>query len=233
MWEQMKLNATRASGDERGGCFQLVQQVQRLAAQTARLEVHLIGHSAGAIVLGAMMPLLAQAGLKAASLRLFAPACTAGFALEHYGDAVASGTLDPKTWHLHLLSDANERDDSVGPYRKSLLYLVSRSFEVHKTPILGLEKVFDREAAQPGKADDMWSPGVLDELRAWQDFWAGLGDDHDRTNRVEHTLRAGSVATGGGTISASHGCFDNSVAIIGKALSYVAGKEVEVHRLDY
>ena len=233
MWEQMKLNATRASGDERGGCFQLVQQVQRLAAQTPKLEVHLIGHSAGALVLGAMMPLLAQAGLKAASLRLFAPACTAGFALEHYGDAVASGTLDPKTWHLHLLSDANERDDAVGPYRKSLLYLVSRSFEVHKTPILGLEKVFDREAAQPGKDDDLWSHGVLDEVRAWQDFWAGLGDDHDRTNRLDHTLRAGSVATGGGTIPASHGCFDNSVAIIGKALSYVAGKEVEVHRLDY
>jgi hypothetical protein len=42
---------------------------------------------------------------------------------------------------LFLLGDQAERDDSVGPYGKSLLYLVSNAFEGRRAvPILGMEK---------------------------------------------------------------------------------------------
>jgi len=42
---------------------------------------------------------------------------------------------------LYVLSNTGELDDDVGPYGKSLLYLVSNAFErVRGKPILGMEK---------------------------------------------------------------------------------------------
>ena len=38
-------------------------------------------------------------------------------------------------------SDSGERDDTVGPYGKSLLFLVSNAFERRReTPLLGMER---------------------------------------------------------------------------------------------
>jgi hypothetical protein len=55
MWGQMKLNAERASRDVAGGARLMVDRLKQLAAARPKLEVHLIGHSAGAIVLGALL----------------------------------------------------------------------------------------------------------------------------------------------------------------------------------
>ena len=234
MWGQMKLNAERASSHAQGGVRAMVEQLKQLAAQRPGLEIHLIGHSAGAIVLGAMLPLLAQAGLKAATLRLFAPACTLSFALDYYKPAVENGTLDARRWILHVLSDRNELDDSVGPYRKSLLYLVSRSFEdLHKTPLMGMAKAFDAATATDAAADDQWSGASLPELRAWQAFWAA--QEKAGAQRLELSRR--DVPTGVGSIAASHGCFDNAVDLMGDALGYArdpkAPQRVSIRRLDY
>lgn len=234
MWGQMKLNALRASEHSEGGMAMLVQQLRALQAERPKLEIHLIGHSAGAIVLGAMLKQLAAAGLKAASLRLFAPACTAAFALQHYVPAAQAGVIDAKRWHVHVLSDQNERDDAVGPYRKSLLYLVSRSFEdSHKTPLLGMYNCFDAKAVADGAADDLWAAERIDEARSWQGFWNGLGTAASNL----HVLSQPNVSTGAGSIAASHGCFDNAVDIVGQALGYVldpkAAPKIKIHRLDY
>jgi hypothetical protein len=173
MWSQMKLNAQRASEHAQGGVRQMVAQLRRLQKERPELEIHLMGHSAGAILLGAMLPLLQSARLTAASLRLFAPACTVRFALDHLRPALQKKVLAPERLSLHVLSDANEQDDSVGPYRKSLLYLVSRAFEdVHKMPLLGMARAFDPASAQPRAADDLWAADRLAELRQWQAFWA-------------------------------------------------------------
>jgi hypothetical protein len=232
LWSQMKLNAERASRHDEGGARLMVERLRRLARERPRLEVHLIGHSAGAIVLGALLKPLKEAGLKAATLRLFAPACTTRFALDHYRPAVKAGTLDAKHFHIHVLSDKNERDDRVGPYRKSLLYLVSRSFEdTHKMPLLGLDRTFDARTIAAG--DDMWAADRVKEVSEWIDFWTELGVDG--TNRA--VLERPSVPTGAGSINASHGCFDNAVDIMGDALGYVVNprdpKRVRIHRLDY
>ena len=46
---------------------------------------------------------------------------------------------------VYILSDEGERDDTVGPYGKSLLYLVSNSFERRReTPLLGMAKLYRR-----------------------------------------------------------------------------------------
>src|SRR5690606_40060886 len=69
---------------------------------------------------------------------------TMAFARRHYGRAFERGILDPATVVLELLSDQREKDDTVGPYGKSLLYLVSRALEeVHKMPLLGLAVAWD------------------------------------------------------------------------------------------
>ncbi|HQR52502.1 MAG TPA: C1 family peptidase [Burkholderiales bacterium] len=236
LWGQMKLNADRASEAGDGGVRLMVERLKDLAQARPKLEIHMIGHSAGAIVLGAMLAPLHEAGLKVASLRLFAPACTIHFALDHYKRAVDAKTLDPEHWHIHVLSDKNERDDSVGPYRKSLLYLVSRAFEdIHKTPLLGMDRAFDPSFATPDASDDMWAPACIDEVRDWLKFWSGLGID--QTNRADHVLSRPSVSTGADSIPSAHGCFDNAVDIMGDALGYAVDPSnpvrVKIYRLDY
>jgi hypothetical protein len=236
MWSQMKLNAERAAHHAQGGARLMTERLRALAGQVPGLELHLVGHSAGALVLGAWLGALKDAGLRVATLRLFAPACTTRFALDHYRSAVRNGTLDAAHWHIHTLTDKNERDDSVGPYRKSLLYLVSRSFEdTHKTPLLGLEKVFDHTTAEPETADEHWDADGAAAVREWHRFWSALGVDD--TNRAAHVLARRHVSTGAGSIAATHGCFDNAVDIMGDALGYVinpqAPQRVRIYRLDY
>src|SRR5678815_586205 len=91
------------------------------------LELHLVGHSAGSIILGHMLSSMAErASIRKAlsSVHLYAPACTVAFACKHY----ANDEKVMKRLHLDILSDKEERDDSVASiYRKSLLFLVSLS----------------------------------------------------------------------------------------------------------
>ena len=234
LWGQIKLNAERASHHPEGGVRTLVAQWRALHAQLpGGLELHLAGHSAGAIVIGAMLGVLREAHLRVRTLRLLAPACTTRFALDTYAAAVRDGTLDARHWHVHQLSHANELRDHVGPYRKSLLLLVSRALEdAHKTPLLGLEASFDARTARAAAADGMWSRQGVDDVAQWLDFWRALGTD--ATNR--HVLRAPTVSTGAGRMAASHGCFDNAVDVMGDVLGGVRDPEsptrLRIARLD-
>jgi hypothetical protein len=234
LWGQMKLNAERASRHEEGGVRALVAHWHALHAQLpGGLELHLAGHSAGAVVIGAMLGVLRDAGLRVRTLRLLAPACTTRFALDTYAAAVRDGTLDARHWHLHQLSQANELRDHVGPYRKSLLLLVSRAFEDrHKTPLLGLEASFDARTARAAAADGMWSRQGVEDVAQWLDFWRTL--DTDATHR--HVLRAPTVSTGAARVPASHGCFDNAVDVMGDLLGGVKDPQrpsrLRIARLD-
>jgi hypothetical protein len=224
LWGQMKTNAVRAGTHEQGGVRALVQRLVSLQARHPGLEIHLMGHSAGSLVLGPMLTRLHEQGLRAASLRLFAPACSAGFAAEHYGPALANGTLDPARCHLHVLSDALELDDSVGPYRKSLLYLVSRAFEdVHREPLIGMANCYADVAR--GKREGLWAAERLDDVKAWQATRAA--------GWTLQTLTGASVNNGVRAIKAGHGTFDNDVAGMKDALEAIAGREVRVGPLDY
>jgi hypothetical protein len=235
LWGQMKLNAVRASEDNGGGMRLTVERLQRLRESLPELEIHLVGHSAGAIVLGAMLARMKEARLKVASLRLFAPACTVSFALKHYVPAVRNGVLDPSAFHIHVLSDANELDDSVGPYRKSLLYLVSRAFEdVHKMPLLGMVQAFEPDSIGPNAADGIWATSQHPDVRKWQEFWASSGAALPGNPEV---LKALTVSNGARMEKSTHGCFDNAVEIMGRALGAivnpVAPPKITIARLDY
>ena len=161
-WREMKENALAASA--RGGAARLiVEHVVRLKALMPELEIHLLGHSAGAIFLAPVVqlltgrgkidggPLAGQTGhgLTAATCTLWAPACTTELFKQTYLPAIASSRIE--RFAQYSLTDKAEQDDTCANiYRKSLLYLVSHAFEEVEripgpgdrqgTPIMGMER---------------------------------------------------------------------------------------------
>jgi hypothetical protein len=214
IWTQMKQNA--AAAVERGmGLDLLARALSRLHLRVPRLEIHFVGHSAGAIMLGHLLTRLRSHRLKVRSCSLFAPACTAAFALEHFAHAFARGSLAMNAMHLHVLSDQRELEDTVGPYRKSLLYLISRALErSHKTPLLGL-----RSANNSPPTTELWHRDEIDSVRQWQALW-GVA------NRNLHVLDTRQVSTGrlGRPIPTTHDCFDNAADIIDFTMTCILGR---------
>jgi hypothetical protein len=145
VWSQMKQNAQAANQHDTarnltGGMRELADFLKVYQKRNNnRLRLHLLGHSAGSIILGHFARDLARF-TDFASLGLLAPACTLKFANEIFPPLVEAGRLQPDKFFVANLNRENERADRVGPYNKSLLYLVSRAFEVpRKVPLLGLD----------------------------------------------------------------------------------------------
>lgn len=228
LWSEMKENVTRSSDPGRG-IDALAEQLKTLHdASGGRLQIHLIGHSAGAFVCGRLLAELKQRGLGVATCTLFAPACDVQFASLHFSGAVTAGALNRGNLRIHALSDALEKADSVGPYGKSLLYLVSRALERwHKTPLLGLATVFDGNFA----TDEFWHNDSLPHLRKWQEFfWSGqpvptgfAKDGKGGNFATLNVLRTKQVDTGAGRVKATHGSFDNSVGHIAGVIETIRG----------
>jgi len=226
MWSEMKQNA--AAGAEPGAGLELLAAyLLALKGRVPDLEIHLAGHSAGSIVLGHLLSLM-DGSLSAATLTLFAPACTVGFANRHYGPALQNGKLVPGTVHIDIMDDERERVDTVGPYGKSLLYLVSRALESrHKMPLLGMELAWKTDAAPRGQ----WSeePFVAAALKQWQGFAAGMPEPHC------HGKKRAYVSTGAGQIKLAHGSFDNDIEVVGKMIERMRGAKLiaKVENLAY
>lgn len=221
IWSEMKENAELAYGSGRGGDL-LLQALKSLAGTWgADLEIHLVGHSAGAIFLGHLLSALAAHDLQAqvASIHLYAPACTVAFANRHYAPQAEA----MKKLYIDLLSDRMERDDSIGPYRKSLLYLVSNALEADlRTPILGLQRVFD-------EGDGGWdgTSSVGDTLKSWREAAraSGLVSARLGEGRLD-VLAQDKIVTakvdGQPVLTrAAHGSFDNDVAIVERTLGRI------------
>ena len=228
IWSQMKQNA-EASGEDGRSTWLVARHLAGLAAAVSDLEIHLIGHSAGSILLGHFLNAAGKRGLTVRSCSLYAPACTVAFANDHYRRAVESDTLAMENLHVHVLSDAQERRDAVGPYRKSLLYLVSRALEcVHKTPLLGLENTFSEAALTDGTWND--AREVREAVATWQAWW----QVQDRNLHVVKERRLSSGTKGSGC-KATHGCFDNHAETITATLTRILGSAPRhaIESLDY
>lgn len=214
LWSEMKENAELAFGSGRGGDL-LVTALQKLVATWGdKLEIHLVGHSAGSIILGHLLSSLAARGLKerVASIHLYAPACTVQFANRHYAPQAEL----MKRLYLHVLSDERERGDSIAVYRKSLLYLVANALEVDlRTPILGLENVFKEDYAG---WDGTSSTG--DSLKGWRQ--AADAAQLVAQGRLS-VLSSAKVTTAlpQHQIRAAHGSFDNDVDVVAQTLERI------------
>lgn len=219
VWSEMKENAELACTTSRGGDL-LVTALKKLADTWGdAFELHLVGHSAGSIILGHLLTLLASRGMAGmvSSIQLYAPACTVQFANRHYAPHAAL----MKRMSLDILSDANERDDNVvGIYRKSLLYLVSNALETDlRTPILGLSQVGNNDY-------NGWdgSSATGEALRNWRAAAAAAGLPKRTTIVVSDKIVTSRRSAKDFTVAnASHGGFDNDVGVVGKTLERIAG----------
>jgi Papain family cysteine protease len=210
VWTQMKQNA-QAAATAGAGLHLLAGHLETLRGEIKDLEIHLLGHSAGAILLGHLTNRLVARKIDVASLGLYAPACTMAFATDFLGKALNAKRRDRRRAYFELLSDARERDDTVGPYGKSLLYLVSRALEeVHKTPLLGLAAAWN-----PDNPGDVVNHQRLGEVTAWRKLWVNgpRPREHDQM----------SVNDGQGSIPISHGSFDNDVTVVGRSIEVIRG----------
>ncbi len=201
-WRNMKQDAEaafRESSDYDGGVKGLTPLLGGVDKENRRPVLHLVGHSAGSIVLGRLLGALSRFRLKSlqlGSIHLMAPACTVEFFNQFYGPYL-KGTgavkLQDKVY-LYNMSGPLELQDTVGvaglaAYGRSLLYLVSRAYEENPgTPIAGMQ---------------IFAPGLGQSSKLSIDY-----------------------ATSAATASTSHGGFDNDVATLSSIMTRVLGKPV-------
>lgn len=169
-WDEMKENARRATESGDGGARLALKLLLDLLQQDKSIELHVVGHSAGAIFHAPLVKFLTDAGAKIASCTLWAPACTLDLFKETYLPAIQAGGIE--RFALFTLSDKFEQDDDCAKiYNKSLLYLVSNAFEDHQhipafrdgEPLLGMQRFVkddpDLDALfKSGKADWVVAP---------------------------------------------------------------------------
>ena len=169
-WDEMKENAVLASGDN-GGLLIVLEEIRKLFAQHPSLELHMVGHSAGAILLGGLIRAMAATDPVVTSCTLWAPACTMQFYRDYYMPALQDDRID--RFSVFALTDRAELDDNCANiYHKSLLYLISHAFEqylrqpgllkgIKQTPhpagepILGMAKWIDSELKPAEKTWDL------------------------------------------------------------------------------
>jgi hypothetical protein len=211
LWSEIKENARLATqldaGQDQGGARIALQALAGLVAGAKGWEVHVAGHSAGAVFHAPIVRWLAAHGIPIASCTLWAPACTLELFRSAYLPLIQSGQIG--RFALFTLTDQAERDDTCANiYNKSLLYLVSNALDAWArvplfrdgVPLLGMEKFVraDKAVAKvfaSGKADWVLAP---------------------------NTEPAGSPDA---STSRAHGAFDDDVPTLKATLARIVGTQ--------
>jgi hypothetical protein len=150
LWGEMKQNADAISAflpnkpvEQQPGALQVWHHFKH-HVDDKRVRLHFVGHSAGSIVAAFAIDRLVQLeALTFESLSLLAPAVRVDTFERLLRPHLDSGAVK-RMQQFHLSEQAEEDDPTCGPYRRSLLHLVSESFEGGATvPILGMQKWFD------------------------------------------------------------------------------------------
>ncbi len=209
IWGEMKENGRLASDHrEQCGAMQLLSKYIREAGKTggSDWELHVVAHSAGSIFFAHMLQHILSLKLPLKSVQFLAPAVE----LEVFRDkvfSVASAGQCPLPL-LYLLSDAAEREDTVGGqmvYGKSLLYLVSNACEKKRgTPILGMHACLEQDKAIKAAYQDKAADGLPRLIIAG-------------ANREAEGKETASSQ------SSSHGGFDNDAATMNSVLYRILG----------
>ncbi len=173
VWAEMQQNAMLAS-QKGGGLLVVLNEIRKLTRRHSGLRVHLVGHSAGSILLGGLAGANQASGspVQFETCTMWAPACTMDFYREQYLPAIRGGSI--KQFAIFNLTDRAEQDDNcVNIYNKSLLYLVSNAFEKvlrkpwfrdsQGEPLLGMEKFVNALPARDRPKEMVLSPNDAPE----------------------------------------------------------------------
>ncbi len=175
-WDDIKRTALRATTLADGGVRLTLDRVARLVQRDPTVEVHLVGHSAGAILLAPAAQLLTSAGritsgpmkgrkgldVTVQSCALWAPACTTELFHQAYFDAIQKRRIR-RFLMLTLTEQAEAADNVAGIYGKSLLHLVSSALEEEPrvpddsegTAIIGMTRFVMPDADRQGYPEFM------------------------------------------------------------------------------
>ena len=198
VWREMKQGARNPFRNGMAGTQTVSVFLEAFAKSKAvKKDLHIVGHSTGAILLGALLEALGRESnppiIKTCAL--MAPACTVEAFKAVYLPALKNNVTGLRINDLTIfnLTDELERADTVTPfYRKSLLYLVSNSFEdAPQEPIVGMQKF----------------TGLLPA---------------DQRLRIE--ISDGSHTAPAMTASATHGGFDNDQFTMNAILTTILGR---------
>ncbi len=155
VWGEMKQNAEAISqepeeGKPKSGGFQIYEACGKSPHfdNLSKVRLHLIGHSAGSILHCHIVDKLCALGWKFESVNFLAPAVRVDDFKKTMLSPLKNGGV--KRLNLFNLSKAAELSDNtcrpILGYGRSLLYLVSQSFEKgREVPILGMEKFIESE----------------------------------------------------------------------------------------
>lgn len=211
LWDEMKENAELAS-QHGGGLVLLADQIDTLVSAHKSMKIHLVGHSAGSIILGGLIKLLRERDLRVRTCTLWAPACTIKLFKEQYLPAIAS--KDIEEFCVFALTDEAERaDDCANIYHKSLLYLVSNAFEQFlRQPVIGRKKSSDpRYTGEPILGMNRWIRNALDSTER---NWDLVLSPNQNTEGEQQ-----------GSRSLTHGGFDDDPATLKATLARIVGKK--------
>lgn len=218
LWSEMKENAQLASA-RAGGMALFAAKVgaalKKLSTtEQASWELHVVAHSAGSVFAAHAVRHLINTGITFRTLQLLAPSIRTDLFKREFMPAIEQRRCPHPT--LYILSDAGERDDNVGSYGKSLLYLVSNALEKQRAaPLLGMERFISRDSADPDKTL------VDDELdRFFKRTVDGLPSLVLAGAASTDTSRWGSVSR-----ADTHSGFDNDEATMNSVLSRILGAQ--------
>jgi len=158
VWAEMKGDAAEAchgpgtterdadagAGSGGGPAFALLDAIHTaLLAAKLRASWHLVGHSAGSIFHCRLFEWFVRREIKLGSISFLAPAVSCSL----FGRSIAAHDALVGRFGLHTMPDEDERDDDCAKlYGKSLLYLVSGSFETEgERQLLGLDRDVRRD----------------------------------------------------------------------------------------
>ena len=230
VWDEMKANAASASdplparweslpdGQLPGGSLVAALLRKYLDEHTdVPTEVHLVGHSAGSIFLARLIERLGDADIGIESLTYLAAALRTDSWVTDVLPCLRQGKV--KRFTAFGLSPTRELDDVCGTggvaiYRKSLLYLVSRAFEIpapgatsQEVPLVGMARFADQTVkgtsltGAVASLDDaalVWSPSATPpDLRSDSSSHGGFDDDTTTmTSVLLRILRSTAVQPG-------------------------------------
>ena len=217
IWGGMKLSAQLASSPDtaghshspqagnEGGAYYVAQQLAAFCdAHADQMQVHAVGHSAGAIFHAWFIPAALELGVPVMrSLQLMAPALRVDLFKEKLAPLLGRGQgIDELT--IYAMKENLEAGDTcAGVYRKSLLYLIHHALEAQrKTPILGLEEC----------------------LRADQDLSRMFGLDGSAGSAEVIWSQTAARQGRSASMAISHGRFDDDPATMGSMARRILGK---------
>ena len=204
VWTEMKANAMAATSNETGGARIAADFLNQLPQD---VEIHIVGHSAGAIFHAPLVEMLVQNKRSIKTCTLWAPACTVKTFKQSYLPSIENGKIG--RFALFTLNDKAEQDDNCAHiYNKSLLYLVSNAFEKEPhiplfrdgEPLLGMEKCVTADS----RLRDLFNSKAADWVRAPND---------EKGKAVSYST------------SRHHGDFDDDEATVRATLARMLGTE--------